>query len=314
MLISYNKIFLRGSNMKIDTSEKWLPVFEALASDVRLKIIKHLSIKSMNVKEIAEELGLSSAIITMHISKLEKAGIIKSERTRSKGGVQKLCTLALDFLEIDFPNIKSKERTYNEFVIPIGQFTDFYATPTCGLATIDKVIGYFDDPRYFLDPERVNAKILWLTQGFIEYKIPNYLLSSQNPEELEISLELGSEAPGYNKNWPSDINFFMNGVNLGQWTSPGDFGGERGIYTPSWWKNEINQFGLLKVLRVNHEGTFIDGQKISDVTIDDIGIDKKLWSFRLAVLEGSKHIGGLTLYGSGFGNYDQDIIIRLYYH
>lgn len=300
--------------MKIDTSEKWLPVFEALASDVRLKIIKQLSIKSMNVKEIAGELGLSSAIITMHISKLENAGIIKSERTRSKGGVQKLCTLAIDSIEIDFPNAKKKERTYNEFVIPIGQYTDFHAAPTCGLATTDKIIGYFDDPRYFLDPERVNAKILWFTQGFIEYKIPNYLLASQNPEELEISLELGSEAPGYNKNWPSDINFFINEVSLGQWTSPGDFGGERGIYTPSWWKNEINQFGLLKVLRVNNEGTFIDGQKISHVTINDIAIDKKLWSFRIAVLENSKHIGGLTLYGKGFGNYDQDIIIRLYYH
>jgi predicted transcriptional regulator len=299
--------------MKIDTSEKWLPVFEALASDVRLKIIKLLSIKPMNVKEIAQELGLSSAIITMHIVKLETAKIIKSERTRSKGGVQKLCTLALDHLEIDFPNLNGKERVYNEFIVPIGQFTDFYATPTCGLATVDKIIGYFDDPRYFLDPERVNAKILWFTQGFIEYKIPNYLLASQKPEELEISLELGSEAPGYNKNWPSDINFFINGINLGQWTSPGDFGGERGKYTPSWWNNDINQFGLLKVLRINNEGTFIDGQKISTITLDDIDITKKLWSFRIAVLEDAKHIGGLTLYGSGFGNYDQDIVVRLYY-
>lgn len=299
--------------MKIDTSEKWLPVFEALASDVRLKIIKLLSIKPMNVKEIAQELGLSSAIITMHIVKLETAKIIKSERTRSKGGVQKLCTLALDHLEIDFPNLNGKERVYNEFIVPIGQFTDFYATPTCGLATVDKIIGYFDDPRYFLDPERVNAKILWFTQGFIEYKIPNYLLASQKPEELEISLELGSEAPGYNRNWPSDINFFINGINLGQWTSPGDFGGERGKYTPSWWNNDINQFGLLKVLRINDEGTFIDGQKISNITLDDIDITKKQWSFRIAVLENAKHIGGLTLYGSGFGNYDQDIVVRLYY-
>jgi predicted transcriptional regulator len=299
--------------MKIDTSEKWLPVFEALASDVRLRIIKLLSIKPMNVKEIAQELGLSSAIVTMHIVKLETAEIIKSERTRSKGGVQKLCTLVLDNLEVKFPNGRNEQRTYNEFVVPIGHFTDFHVTPTCGLATTDKIIGYFDDPRYFLDPDRVNAKILWFTQGFIEYKIPNYLLASQNPEELQISLELGSEAPGYNKNWPSDINFFLNGVNLGQWTSPGDFGGERGKYTPSWWNNDINQFGLLKILRINNEGTFIDGERLSNVTISDIEIGRKQWSFRVAVLETAKHIGGLTLFGSGFGNYDQDIVVRLYY-
>lgn len=299
--------------MKIDTSEKYLPMFEALASDVRLKIIKHLSIRPMNVKEIAQELGLTSAIITMHINKLEKAGIIQSERIKGNGGIQKLCRLALDSLIVSFPGAKAEERKFHEFTIPIGHYTDFYAAPTCGLATTEKVIGYFDDPRYFLDPERVNAKILWLTQGFVEYKIPNFTLLSQTPNELEISLELGSEAPGYNKNWPSDITFFINGVKLGNWTSPGDFGDERGIYTPAWWSSSVNQYGMLKLLRVTKEGSFIDGEKISDITIEDIDINKKLWSFRIAVLEDSEHIGGLTLYGRGFGNYDQDIVVRLYY-
>jgi predicted transcriptional regulator len=300
--------------MKIDASKKWLPVYEALASDVRLKIIELLSINPMNVKEIAQELELSSSIITMHINKLEKGGLITAERTRSKGGVQKVCSLSVDSIEITLPFKKESTRKFHEISIPIGHYTDFYAAPTCGIATADKVIGYFDDPRYFLDPERVNAKILWLTQGFIEYKIPNYLLSSQKPEELEISLELGSEAPGYNKNWPSDISFFINGVNLGHWTSPGDFGGERGIYTPAWWSSNINQYGMLKVLRVNEKGTFIDGQKLSPITLKDIDINKKLWSFKIGVLENAEHVGGITLYGKNFGNYDQDILVRLFYN
>lgn len=299
--------------MKIDTSEKWLPVFEALASDVRLKIIQLLSVKPMNVKEIAQSLELSSAIITMHIGKLEKAGIITAERTRSKGGVQKVCSLSMDNLEVAFPTAKEEHRKFHEFIVPIGQYTDFYATPTCGLATTEKQIGYFDDPRYFLDPERVNAKILWFTQGFVEYKIPNYLLASQTPEELEISLEISSEAPGIQENWPSDISFFINGVKLGQWTSPGDFGAVRGIYTPAWWSSGINQYGMLKILRVNKDGTFLDGLRISDMTINDIDINSKLWSFRISVLEDAEHIGGMTLFGKGFGNYNQDIVIKLFY-
>ena len=111
---------------------------------------------------------------------------------------------------IDFPK-RTQERVKNhEYIVPIGHYTDFEVTPTCGLATPEKVIGYFDDTRYFLDPHRVDAKILWFTQGFIEYKLPNYLLATQEPNELEISMEISSEAPGANKNWPSDISFIIN--------------------------------------------------------------------------------------------------------
>lgn len=299
--------------MRIDTSESWLPVYEALASKVRLNIIQLLSCKSMNIKELAGELKLSSAIVTMHIAKLEKAGIVTAVRSITNGAIQKMCSLALDSLEIEFPSRAPEDKKFHQFILPIGHYTDFNIIPTCGLATQDKIIGYFDDPRYFLDSERVNAKILWFTQGFVEYKIPNYLLAGQKPDELEISMELGSEAPGSNSNWPSDISFAINGVRLGQWTSPGDFGGTRGKYTPSWWNIVVNQFGLLKVLRINKSGSFMDGERISDVNIDQLELGRKQWSFRISVEENAANIGGLTIYGKGFGNYDQDIIIRHYY-
>lgn len=299
--------------MKINTSENWLPVYEALASKVRLKLIGLLAGKSMNIKELAGEMGLSSAIMTMHIRKLEEAGIVKSERIYQNGAVQKLCTLVMTSLEIEFPQKSADLRSFHEFSLPVGHYTDFSVTPTCGLATTEKVIGYFDDPRCFLDPQRVNSAILWFTKGYVEYKIPNHLLPGQLPEELEISMEIGSEAPGVNSNWPSDISFYMNGVKVGQWTSPGDFGEERGKYTPGWWSDGVNQFGLLKVLRMNHLGSFIDGTKISDTTIDDINILNKQWTFRIAVTEDAEHIGGVTVYGAGFGNYNQDIKFKLYY-
>jgi predicted transcriptional regulator len=299
--------------MNIQAEEKWLPVYEALASKVRLKVIQLLAQKPRNIKELAEELGLSSAIMTMHVKKLEKAGLISTKRIHGNGGVQKLCSLAVNHIEIDIP-MEKEERKYYQTIIPIGHYTDFEIEPTCGLATLEKVIGYYDDPRYFLDPDRVNAKILWFSKGYVEYKIPNYLLPGQQPEELEISIELGSEAPGYNNNWPSDIYFEINGVYVGQWTSPGDFGGERGKYTPTWWNTNINQYGLLKVIRVTHKGTYIDGEKISRVNLDDIDIYRKQWSLRIGVKEDAVHVGGVTLFGKGFGNYDQDIVARLYYN
>ncbi|WP_026671740.1 ArsR/SmtB family transcription factor [Alkalihalobacterium bogoriense] len=299
--------------MKLDISNNSLPVYEALASNVRLAIINCLSEKSMNIRELAEAVSLSSAIMTMHIKKLEKAGIIRTEMIPGKAGVQKLCILNVENITIVFPSQQSASQDYHETELSVGHYTDFDVEPTCGLATKDHIIGEFDEPRYFLDPERVNAKILWFSKGFIEYKVPNFLLTTENPTELEISLELSSEAPFIRENWPSDISFSLNGVDLGKWTSPGDFGDRLGKYTPEWWPRVVNQYGLLKYLKINSSGTFIDGKQISKVTIDDLNIRSKQWTFKLAVDENSENVGGVTIFGKNFGNYNQDIIFRLYY-
>ncbi|MFB5269270.1 ArsR/SmtB family transcription factor [Paenibacillus enshidis] len=299
--------------MELDISAKSLPVYEALASEVRLNVIRLLADSPMNIRELAEALGLSSAIMTMHVKKLEKAGLIMTKMLPGRGGVQKVCSLAVGNIHITLPLPEQDTRQFHQTELSVGHYTDFDIEPTCGLATVEKIIGEFDEPRYFLDSERVNAKILWFGQGHIEYKIPNFLLASQQPEELEITMELSSEAPSTNDNWPSDISFYLNDVKLGVWTSPGDFGDNRGKYTPAWWPDAINQYGLLKRLRVTADGTYMDGNRISDVTLNEVVIARKQWKFRIAVTDDAEHIGGVTLFGTGFGNYNQDIVFRLYY-
>src|SRR5690606_1909033 len=107
------------------------------------------------------------------------------------------------------------------------------------------IIGMIDDPRYFSDPDHIHAKHLWFASGYVEYRIPNYTVTTQTITGVTISLEICSEAPGFNENWPSDITFSLNDVALGTWTCPGDFGKKRGAYTPDWWVN-MTQYGLLK--------------------------------------------------------------------
>jgi len=299
--------------MELDISENSLPVYEALASQVRLNMIQLLAKQHMNIRELAQALGLSSAIMTMHVKKLEKAKLITTRMVPGKGGVQKICSLAADKIEITMPVAQDQVREFHQTEVSVGHYTDFDIVPTCGLATVEHIIGEFDEPRYFLDAERVQAKILWLGQGFIEYKVPNFLLSSQKPEELEISLEISSEAPFTNDNWPSDLSFYINDVHLGTWTSPGDFGDKLGKHTPSWWPSVVNQYGLLKRIRVTQEGTFMDGHLISNVKLDQLSLDYKQWVFRIAVLNDAQHVGGLTLFGTGFGNYNQDILFKLFY-
>ncbi|TYP70727.1 ArsR/SmtB family transcription factor [Paenibacillus methanolicus] len=296
-----------------NTDRKWLPLYEALASDVRLRILDLLAEGPMNVKELAQALGLSSAIVTMHTKKLETGGLIRSELIRRGGGTHKMCSLAASRVEMALPEPGGAERTSRdcqEVAIPIGHYTRCDVHPTCGLATTDSVIGQFDDPRYFFEPGRMNAQILWFGHGFVEYRIPNYVLPGQALEEIELSLEIGSEAPGTRENWPSDIHFYLNDTLLGVWTSPGDPGDGRGLLTPKWWT--VNQYGWLKMVRVTEEGTFIDGQRLSDVTLADIVMTRNDWTLRLEVPAGAAHVGGMTLYGEGFGNYNQDIVFRTY--
>ncbi|OBZ15819.1 transcriptional regulator [Bacillus sp. FJAT-26390] len=296
-----------------NTDEAWLPLYEALASPVRLSIINQLATNMMNVKELAEAVGLSSAIVTMHIRKLEKAGIVQTKMVRKDGGTHKICSLAERSIAIELPHPALDVKKVHDVSVPVGHFTQFEVFPTCGIATVDKLIGQFDDPRFFLEPERMNAGILWFGKGYVEYKVPNYLLSGQRPVALEITLELGSEAPGVNENWPSDINFSLNGMDIGMWTSPGDYGEVRGRFSPAWWADRVNQYGLLKVIRIQEEGTLIDGQLMSSIGIGEIGLDRNFWTFRIGVREDAEHVGGLTIYGKGFGNYNHDIMFRVFY-
>ena len=125
---------------------------------------------------------------------------------------------------------------------------------------------------------------------------------------------MGSEAPGINDVWPSDISFYINDTFIGSWTSPGDFGDVKGIFTPDWWFPNWNQYGLLKLLVINKQGTFIDGLQISDVTIKDLNLtDKSTIRLKLSVNDDSTYVGGLTIYGKNFGNYNQDINVRINY-
>ncbi|MGV2805236.1 transcriptional regulator, partial [Clostridium perfringens] len=75
-----------------------------------------------------------------------------------------------------------------------------------------------------------------------------------------------------------------------------------------------NQYGMLKLIRINKEGSFIDGCRISDVGLDQIQLDyKSELTFRIAVNEQSVNKRGLTIYGKHFGNYSQDLLARVLY-
>jgi predicted transcriptional regulator len=300
--------------LHISSLDEGLELFKALGSDIRVEIIKILLNESgMNMNELASRLKITNGALTSHIRKLEECGIVTVSSEGSGHGNQKVCSVKLDKILIDLQNAPVNENVYNTS-IKIGHFSDYEVYPTCGLASGKKLIGEVDDTRYFAHPDRYEADILWFTRGYVDYILPNFIPSGQKIDEICISAELSSEAPGVNNIWPSDIYFYLNDVLLGTWISPGDFGDVKGIFTPDWWFSGWNQYGMLKMLVVNHKGSFIDGIKISDVTIDSLGINaRSSLKLRLEVPENAEHVGGLTIFGKSFGNYNQDINVKIAY-
>ncbi|NUU64089.1 ArsR/SmtB family transcription factor [Paenibacillus agri] len=299
--------------MYLTTDTQSLRVYEALASEVRLRIVDLLGEREMHIKELAAELHLSSAIVSSHVVKLQKAGIVSSKMRRIDGGTYKYCSLSANYFLVKLTGASAVARKVVEVSVPVGHYTDLQVAPGCGIMGTDKVVGYCDDDaRRFRDPCHADTSVLWLDKGYVEYKVPNYLFRDIAVQEIEISMEIGSEASHVNEKWPTDIIFTLNDRDLGRWTGPGESSKLRNSLTADYWKNEVNRRGLLKVLRINASGTFMDGQQISEVTLADICWHHEQWTFRVTAAEVNRRRGRLALYGCGSGNYEQDIVFRVY--
>ncbi len=287
-------------------------VLKALASDKRIAILRFLGSNSSSVNEIAEALDLPASTATMHVNALEEAGLVLTALKPASRGLQKICARAHDQVLIMLPEgARSSENTV-DINMPIGAYVDCRVRPTCGIASERGIIGQFDDPDSFYDPERVNAQLIWFKQGYVEYRFPNRMPRNALLHSIQFSLELCSEAPLHNDVWPSDITLWINDIEVGTWTSPGDLGGDRGALTPTWWEEWNSQYGLLKMWKVTQKGSFVDGVQISQVTLDDCGIGHGGFvSVRLGIKEDAANIGGLNIFGRHFGNYPQDIVMRM---
>ncbi len=293
--------------------DNFVEIAKALSTDLRVAIFKKLLEKPMNVIEIAEMFNIPPSTAAVNIKKLEDAELIRTEMVPGTRGTQKVCAAVFSRIIVEtIATEPEKQKDFIEIPMPIGHFFDFQVTPTCGLLSETKIIGEFDDPGSFLEPERTDAQLLWFRQGYVEYRFPNRTPRGAKVNNLELSMEICSEAPLHNLDWPSDITLWVNGIEVGTWTSPGDFGGERGVLTPSWWGEVNTQFGLLKTWRVTDHGSFIDGRSISDVSIGELSIEQVPFiSVRIGVKPDAVNDGGINLFGRKFGNYETDLVMRL---
>lgn len=300
-------------------------IAKALSKQVRIDILSLIAQKPLNVKEIALYLGIPISTAATNIKILKQADLINKDAKPGIHGKQKICSLKHSSLLL---NLKDRENQIDEkklqkrieVSMPVGNFINCKISPPCGLAGSNKMIGKPDKIATFYVPEKVEAQLLWAGRDSqVEYHFPLSIPSRSKVTSIELSFELCSETNSYNEDFPSDITIWINEIEVGTFTSPGDFGGKHGKFTPPYWKDFLTQFGILTVWEIDSEGTFIDEKRVSDVTIERLEEFlnpnlKPYLSVKIGVKDDAENIGGFNLFGSKFGNYNQDIKLRIYYN
>lgn len=316
-IINSKKDF-RFSIKQADDFQKIVNIAKALSSTDKLRILQLISVKPMTLSEIAKALDLAVSTVSFHIDTLVEAQLIYISYEPTAKGHTKLCTKAAHNLFIDFDvvtndpaeNIKFEEK----IEMPIGNFVDCEIQAPCGMAGATEQLIENDCPDAFFSPRRAEAELLWFQSGHLSYLFPtDFFKKNINYRSISFSMELCSETVYFRNDWPSDITIWINDVEIATYTSPGDYGGTRGRYTPEYWYINSTQYGLLKTFTVTEAGVFIDKKLVNkNITFRQLRL-KELNKIKLTIgiKQDSLHKGGVNLFGKNFGNSPQAIVMTI---
>lgn len=305
----------RHLDLSMSQIERLCPVAKALSSPVRVRMLELLCTRSMNVNEMAEALNLPVSTAALNIRQLEESGLITTAIQPGIRGAMKLCSQRIDSVSMQLvPELDDTDNSLT-LQLPIGGYSIAESIlPGCGAVTEHAWIGENDLPHVFYHAERFRAQLLWFASGALEYR---FSLGGVDPSQmawLEFSMELSSSAPLYCDEFKSDIFLAVNDHELGIWTSPCDYGDRRGRLNPSWWNDASSQYGQLKTWRVDANGSYLDGERLSDTSLADLHLEEGDYvSLRIGVHADAEHVGGMNLFGERFGDHAQGIVMRAGY-
>lgn len=296
------------------SAEELYKTCHALGSKERIAILNLIQTRPMTIKELSQILNLPVSSITLHTNILNEGNLINIEYKPNKKGLVKLCSRAVNTILILIDNVENNEELIEQnYEMPIGNFTDINIKSPCGIAGKYSGIGEYDEISTFYLPNRHKAELLWFSDGDITYKFPNTIKDPSNVNSIEFSLEICSETLYSRNDWPSDITFWINDKEITTWTSPGDFGGRRGKYTPDYWFINSTQYGILKNIKIDKNGIYLDNNLISNnLTLDDINLmNSNSIDFKIGIKPDAVHKGGINIFGKNFGDHDQAIIMKV---
>lgn len=280
---------------------------DALSSRYRVKILQLLSQRSYSTQELLEIFKISPSTLSFHLKILSNCNLVKFVKAPSGRGNEKNLSLHAETIFINF-EVHESTKKVETIDIPLGSYSSFNVCPPCLVASEDHIINPVDNIVCFNSIEKTKTQLISFTSGTLEYTLINKFYKKDKIVEISFTQELCSECPNYNNNWKSNITFWINGKEIGTFLSEGDYGGRHGTYSPSWWPESSSNYGTLVKVNVDKTGSYINGKKISSVTIDDLNINKQpTITYALGVKEDSKYVGGINIFGEKFGDFQQNI-------
>lgn len=312
MLIYHRKVMIMEKKLTIKDKNFVTKLAKALSVDMRVDILNILNRGDCNISELSERLNAPVSTIANHLKVLEEAGIIQTRFEPGIRGSQKLASITMSRLEI----VTKMDTRINEVVkttfidMPVGNYFDCDVKGPCGMASQHNHIGIIDDPMSFYLSNRVDAKLIWFTSGSLTYKFYNPLKDIEI-KSIEFIFECCSEAPGHRNDFLSDITVWLNDLEITTFETYGDYADRRGDLTPSWWHDTLTQYGQMVNIKISDQGCFVNQRHVSNYTINDIY--SEVMTFKIGVKADAEHVGGLNLFGDAFGDYKQNIVLKVNY-
>jgi len=293
-------------------------ICNALGNEKRLGILKALNVPPyvFSVSQLSKELKLPVSTLMHHLNILEKAYLVGYEYHSSPKGDIRMYRRGMQAVTLSLYNSereKKKELSTSIQNLKVGMFADFYGD-ALNLVTRENVY-YTRDGNCFI-PQRYDAELVFSPMGVIEYYFDNSVAKKSKITELLLSFELCSEAPFYDANYKSSVTFWINDVRLATHTLTGDYGDRPGKLNPEWWaKLKNTQHGQMLTISVNASGVSINGTLVNKmIGINELNLQSgNKIAFKFGNEDTATHPGGFNLFGSGFGDYEQDIVLQLTY-
>ncbi len=290
----------------------------AIYAPARIEIINLLYEKPLLLSDIAAKLDMPISSVAFHLKVLQEAHLIGVDYTSKSNSTLKYYTYTFPEITILMKDTRKQNSDLPEpysTEINIGDFIDAEFNKRCGIASETEMLVECEQKKMF-SPVRKNAQLIWTNgAGFVTYALPNDFVDKGKVAEINFSLELCSEATGYNQSYPSDITFWINDKELCTYTCPGDFGDRYGKYTPSWWYAESTKYGLMTTVSVRTGGVFLNEKCVNKkVNIDALSLSSgNRITLKIGVKNTAANIGGFNIFGNRFGDYAQHIVFNAVY-
>ncbi|MDO4189944.1 MAG: helix-turn-helix domain-containing protein [Lachnospiraceae bacterium] len=304
-------------SLNLNNVEQVTSIAKALSSATRIEILKLLDERAMNISEIATAMNIPVSTAALQIKVLEEAELVVSQPLPGIRGSQKVSGIKVQKVHIDIKSNgdNASKTSVVQVSMPIGNYSDCHIEAPCGIASEKQSLSSDDDTEAFYLPERTTAQIIWFYKGYLEYRFPTRHIKRNKTNKIksvEFVFEACSEAPGYNNEWPSDITIWINDKEVGQFTSQGDYGGRRGKLVPEWWPDSFTQYGKLYTFSITEDGCYVDNKLTSNENLSTLWSGKQEFiSFKIGVKDDSKYVGGINLFGNKFGDFQQNIEMRI---